>query len=348
RGLPMMVINRSSLPVRSFLIFLFVLFGTPVTARCDSLEDSARALAQKIAAGLTVPAAISLSLRNSSSLTSEDAGRITQALESELMTRNVRVQPDDAAMIHVAVTLSESFEDYVWTAEIRQGDATDVAITEFPRSEAGHLPSIAPLAILRSERIWEGTPRVIDVHFEPATSIERRMVLLVPDGLISTNTAAGAASQILNFPPALPIEREPTGKLLQSGDRIEASLNGRVCTVVLDTGTVEECHAAAPMADLAAQISSVSEKPDFGDQVRELPGMCGMGNAILATADGDYTQPDSVQIFRGQTPVSNDLKFPGPVLRFSVGPDAQSVIAIVRNLKDRNYELYRISISCEQ
>ncbi len=48
RSTPMTGTDRSNLSCRT-LLFLFALLGTPMAARCDSLEDSAKELARKIA-----------------------------------------------------------------------------------------------------------------------------------------------------------------------------------------------------------------------------------------------------------------------------------------------------------
>src|ERR1700690_2680399 len=71
RCTPMMGPNRSRLSRRTFL-FLIVLLGAPIAARCNALEDSARELARKIATALSAKNAVSMEMRNLSSLTPEE------------------------------------------------------------------------------------------------------------------------------------------------------------------------------------------------------------------------------------------------------------------------------------
>ena len=119
RSTPMMGIDRSTLSSRSIL-FLFVLLGTPMGARCDTLEDSARELARKIAAALPARESVSIELRNISSLHTGEIARIEQALRSELEMMVIYAPMNGSASIRVEAVLSENVKSFVWTAEIQQ------------------------------------------------------------------------------------------------------------------------------------------------------------------------------------------------------------------------------------
>ena len=135
---------------------------------------------------------------------------------------------------------------------------------------------------------------------------------------------------------------------MQVGNRVESTSDGRACEVALDTMTLVRCGVPQLAYDLLPEKIVGADKPVFGDEVRDIPNNCGVTNPMLATGTGDYTQPDSVQVFANRESISNQLTFPGPVLRFSQGPDTEFATAIVHNLKDGNYEVYRLSISCGQ
>jgi hypothetical protein len=81
-----------------------------------------------------------------------------------------------------------------------------------------------------------------------------------------------------------------------------------------------------------------------------MKSVCGGVGQFLATGARDYTQPDSMQVFRtapgGTVAISTELEFPGPVTALHGVSDIPRVI--VRNLSTGNYEAYRLSFSCGQ
>jgi len=350
-----MGIHRSTLS-RHSILFLFVLLGAPVAARCDALEDSARELARKIVAGLparditllTPRYDVAVEINNSSSLVQEETDRIGQTLKSEFQLRGVVLPSGGEIHANVLITLSENFEKYVWTAEILHGDKNQIEIVTCSRPIENRLVSSTIRMTLHGEKFWEEPNRILDVNFDFLSNLEQRLILLLPDGLIITKPEKGAILKKIEFPNPEKTEREPVGDLSQLGNNAESVSNGRVCTVVLDTGTLVRCEKTKGPYDVLGETVLPPDKPRYGDQVKKLPSYCGLNDPFIASGMGDYTQPDTAEVFENKSPVSNELNFPGPILKFSQGQDTQFVTAIVHNLKDGNYELYRISIFCTQ
>jgi hypothetical protein len=90
-------------------------------------------------------------------------------------------------------------------------------------------------------------------------------------------------------------------------------------------------------------------QPGKGTEI-EMQSVCGDASQFLATGARDYTQTDTLQVFRtdssGGVAVSSELDFPGPITALhavSVTPRA-----VVRNLATGNYEAYNLSFSCAQ
>jgi hypothetical protein len=355
RSTSMMGTDRSKLSCRA-LLFLFVLLGMPLAARCDVLEDSAKELAAKIAEALpardltivTLRHDVSVEVRNVSSLMPNEVVVVKQVLHAELQRWGIVPSRNNEISAKVIVTLSENFKGYVWTAEILQGDTIRVILATSPRPFANRVVSDALVMSLHSDKLWEGQERIVDVTFVFLPNFEQRMVLLVPDGLIITKTEKSAVSKKVEFPASETAERYPNGNLTQVGNRVESRLDGRACVVALDTETLVQCTVLSDAHDLLRDEVVGADKPKYGDQAKELPSNCGITNPALATGRGDYTQPDSVRILKDDAVVSNQLNFPGPILRFSQGPDTQFVTTIVHNLRDGDYEVYRLSISCGQ
>ena len=127
RSTPIMGIDRSRLSLHTIL-FLFAMLGTPLAARSTTLEDSAKELARKIATELPAREDVSCEIRNSSSLQPDEVFRIEQSFKGELRDRCVRPSVNGGATVNVVVTLSEDIRDYVWTGEIRRGDASQVVL----------------------------------------------------------------------------------------------------------------------------------------------------------------------------------------------------------------------------
>jgi hypothetical protein len=353
RSTPMTGIERSNLSYRAILILL-VLLGTPIAARSDTLEESAQELARKIEAALPARDDVTVEVRNLSSLMPEELARVEQALKVELQSRGVRAPLNGAATVSVLVTLSENLRSFVWTAEIRQGDASRVVLMAVPRSLENRAASHAMPTTLRSERFWEGPEHLLDAGIVPDSRGGAWRVLLLPDGVVIQETGNGVFSKV-EIPSAQTSTRDPKGSLALLGDAVVAKLEPQVCTVMLETRTLAECHSALvpPSArdplDLGPSASLLPEKESRAVLVRN---QCGQNQQFLVTGGGDDTQPDSVQLYESQGlrsfPVSDPLNFAGAVVALhAYGPDPTAT-GIVRNLETGNYEAYRLSISCGQ
>jgi hypothetical protein len=311
RSTPMMGIDRSDLSCRT-LLFLFVLLGAPMAARSATLEDSAKELARKIAASLPVHDNVMIDIRNISSLTPGEARRVEQALNMELQNHGVRPPSVGSAAINVRITLSENEKSYVWSAEIRQGDTSQVVFLPVPRpAESRAVLNSMPI-VLRSEKFWEGSERILDAAMVSNSAGESLLLVLLPEGLEFHTTASDSMSKV-EIPSGQTATRDARGVFVQHGNDIVILLEPNICTVELDTRVLAGCHSTGGPAGAR-----------------------------------DYTEPDSLQIFEGKrsNAVSNPLNFPGPVTALHVTDHVPT--AILRNLETGNYAAYRLSISCVQ
>jgi hypothetical protein len=352
RSTPMMSFDRSKLSLHAIL-FLVVLIGLPRAVRSATLEDSAKELARKIATALPAGEKVSCEIRNLSSLKPEEAARIEQALQSALQERGFSLTSGSAAT-NVVVTLSENFKNFVWTAEIRQGEISQVVLVAAERvPEQRGFSSSMPVTI-RSEIFWEGPEHILDVAEIAGLGGERWFVLLLPDRL-QIQEPTGRIE--INFPPA--DIRDPMGRLDvgQNANTIVFSLPSRVCTADLDLRRLVACHpddgaTTGPSTSFPVLTDlAPAGPPPPGKGIELVIGsVCGGSNQFLATGGGDYTQTDSLQVFQtqsaGAVAVSAELDFPGPIMALHVGSDTPRVV--VRNLRTGNYEAYRLSFSCGQ
>lgn len=337
--------DRSTLSCRAFL-FLVVLLGTPIVAHSDALGDSAKELAQKIAASLPAGTDVSLGIQNSSSLSPEEVGRIEQVLKAELQTKGNAKLAGGFAEAMVAVTLSENFKSFVWTAEIHSFDADKVVFTAVPHPIGNlTLSNVMPVT-LRGQKYWEGPERILDALTAPGPGGSALLILLLPDGLAIRDVSVSTMTTV-KIPFWGGATRDPLGILELHGNFASARFPFRDCTVNLESLQLTECHALDITDHSVGDMGIVSVEPInllIPGRVSTvfMPGdACGAG---LTTSSGDDTQPDWAQALSTEPPgvaISNRLDFPGPVL--ALRPGSGESRAIVRNLKTGNYEAYRLT-----
>jgi hypothetical protein len=351
RSNPMTGIDRSKLSCRTLLL-LFVSLGAPLAARSATLDESARELARKVAASLVGRSDVCLEMRNSSSLTPEEVARVEQALDAQLQSGGIRVQTDGGTAPCVVVTLSENLKSFVWTAEIRQGDAPPIFLATTPRPPENRIVSrVMPMKI-RGEKYWEGPERILDASVKSDASGQALYLLLLPDGLAIQNSHNNSVSNV-EILSAQSSARDPRGILEQIGNSVLVLLQPKMCSVALDTFSLIECHSTEGPARAREPIGNLLPHGQLpagkGTESGMFQSMCGV-DQILVTGRGDYTQSDSVQAFQmsatSAVPISDEFNFSGPVIALHATTDTPR--AIVHNLQTGNYEAYRILVSCGQ
>ncbi len=357
RSTPMTGIDRSSLAGRTFL-FLFVLLAAPMAARSATLEDSARELARKMAAALPALGNITCEIRNVSSLQPDEVARIEQTLKTELQDRCVHTQTSGSETDSIVVMLSENLKDLVWTAEIHQGDASRIVLVTVPWPAENRIPFNRMPVALRSEKFWEGSQRILDVTIANSSNGDALLLLLTSDGLLIRKVGSDEAS-IVQIPPSQFVIRDPAGTITQTENRITVSFVAQICSIDPDARAVIECHLAdGPVRGRVYEKLELAlpgpTHVERGGQIATIRNICKNGQLSLASGRGDYTEPDTIQAFEAtvvngmivEKALSDFLHFAGPVM--ALQSDDTTARAIVRNLQTKNYEAYRILISCGQ
>jgi hypothetical protein len=361
RSRPMMASDPSTRSRRTIL-FLFVLLGAPMAAHADVLADSAQELARKIAASLPAQSAVSLVVQNSSSLMPDEVAQVEQELKEELQKLGIGKPAEGFVEAMVAVTLSENFKNFVWTAEIHALDTDKVVLTVIPRPNAnGNIPEAMAVTI-RAEKFWEGREHILDAATMNSSDGGRLLLLLTVDGVSITRNGTDAFPKFM-FPPVQTVLRNPAGTLTQAGNEVTASMPMQICAFSLDADGLSQCHPnysterpppgrVFQNLQLLSQAPPASLHPEWGSQIQKIQSQCGSEAQFLVTGPGDYTQTDFVQLFGSDLtedrptgkPLSNQLPFPGPVM--DLHADGTGARAIVRNLETGSYEAHRISIEC--
>jgi hypothetical protein len=219
---------------RPRFLFRIILFLTAATAWCQSFDDPAHALAQKIAAALKPHEPVALSFHNVSSASASDAAAAQAAIEREMGILGVDYGAQ-APGTELAVTLSESLRDLVWVAEIRRGGQREVVIEERPKPAA----SAASVAI-EKRLMFEQNQRILDL-----APSGHRLVVLDAEG-VSVYESAGVAWQrklSIPIPMTHPWPRDLRGRILAQGDVYQAYLPGVSCNGTAANGLSITCRA---------------------------------------------------------------------------------------------------------
>jgi hypothetical protein len=139
-------------------------------------------LARKVAA-VTGPGAVSLDLVNRSSLSQADVEEIRRELTTELDTVGVRSVGADQAAAAVHITLSETLQNYVWVAEITQGNGeASVVMVAAPRSGAGLLEHTATPLTVHKTLLWTEDNRILDAAL--LNTNPQRMVVIDAESIV--------------------------------------------------------------------------------------------------------------------------------------------------------------------
>ena len=356
RSTPMMAADRFTLTRRAALLLL-VFIAIPAVAHSASLEESAKEFARKIAAAVPAGANISSETRNVSSLRPGEVQRIDQSLKAELQEKGVSLAATGAA-VSLLVTLSENLKTLIWTAEIRQGAASQVILMAVNRLSAnGTVSSKMPVTI-QSEKFWEGPERVLDAGEISNGTGKSWLVLLLADRILIQDKQTGSTTT-LEIASNQSASRDPWGNL-QFGliaNSVTFFLAPRVCNVNLEAPTLEGClpgdgSAGSPPAPMPMifDIAPAGQPPPGKGTLVEMKSVCAGANQFLATGSRDYTQTDSLQLFQadstGAIAASAELDFPGPIV--AVHGVADPPRAVAKNLTTGKYEAYRLSFSCGQ
>src|SRR6266404_2018546 len=115
-------------------------------------SDGVKALAAKIAAAVKPSRAISLDIKNISSLGAADVEVIRKALEAELQTQGLRI---GSGGTDVDVTLSENADGYVWVAEIRRGNDQRTVMVSVKKGPAPNGTVTKVFVVLHRDLMWQ-------------------------------------------------------------------------------------------------------------------------------------------------------------------------------------------------
>ena len=219
-----------------FLVLMLVLAPMIMASDWRAPEEQ---LARKIAAA-TGPGAVALEVVSRSSLPRTDVEDIRKGLMVELTALGVRFVTADHAAVTVKITLSENLQNYVWVAEIQQGN-NEASVVMVPASRSGLAAVEHPAAalVIHKTLLWTDEKRILDVALVNASP--QHMIVLEPESIVlfKFQDSRWQQEQSLPVSRSRPWPRDLRGRLALRKDHLfDAYLPGLFC----------RSTATAPMA----------------------------------------------------------------------------------------------------
>ena len=344
RRMSMTALHRSGFFLSFFGLIVAMALAKPASGA--TVDDSAKAFADRIAEALPTGATISFAVRNVSSLAPAEQTRIEEMLKSELQQRGLHL--DEASLTTIRVTLAENWKDLVWTAEIRSKDAVRTIVASATRNEGNRSAPNSMHVTVRGERFWEGPERVLDALEISSASGRSWLVLLADSNILIEDLQSGGRRSVDIAEADAANRRDPWGVLAPTPQSAEMWFQtpAQTCKLNLETSGPPEC-LSKERVPILEDLAPAGPLPRGIGTAMQIPPVCGSAAQFLATSARDYTQTDFLQVFQsepaGPVAVSGELNLPGPIIALHGKPRAR---AVVKNLATGNYEAYRLAISC--
>ena len=187
-------------------------------------------LARKIVAA-TGPGAVALDVVNKSSLSRLEVEEVRRGLMTELAALGVRFVNADQAAATAQITFSENLQNYVWVAEIRQGNnEAAVVMAATPRSSPSAVEHPAAALTIHKALLWTDETRILDVAV--VNGSPQHMIVLQPESVALFKFQDGRWQREGSLPlmHPRPWPRDLRGRLVLRKDHLfDAYLPGIFC-----------------------------------------------------------------------------------------------------------------------
>jgi hypothetical protein len=250
---------RASQSRYSRAVCLFALLSIVPSVLASTWHAPEEQLARKIAAA-TGPGAVAVEVVNRSSLGHADVEEVRRGLAAELATLGVRSVSADQAAATVRITLSENLQNYVWVAEITQGNGEASVVMVATARSGGAQPDHSTVSLtIRKTLLWSDENRILDVAFVSANP--PRMVALQPENvvLLKLQGSLWVVEQSLPITHLHPWPRDLRGRLALRKDHLfDAYLPGVFCRSTTAMPLAIACYESDDPWPLGADQSGLS------------------------------------------------------------------------------------------
>ena len=243
---------------RAVCLLALMLMPVPRILASDWLAPEEQ-LARKIAAD-TGPGAVALDLVNRSSLSRPDVEEIRRGLQSTLGALGLHFVNADQAAATVQITLSENLRNYVWVAEIHQGNnEASVVMVAAPKPGLAAVERPASALVIHKTLLWTDENRILDVAL--VNGSPQHMIVLEPESVVlfRLQDSHWQQDQSLSLPHAHPWPRDLRGRLVLRKDHLfDAYLPGVFCRSSPTAPLTLNCHESDDPWPLGTDQSGLS------------------------------------------------------------------------------------------
>jgi hypothetical protein len=316
------------------LLGIFLFFGVSV-ARADSLEDSARALARKVASAIR-GGSVTCQVRNLSSLSPAEFASISSAFQDELQKHNLKILPADAP-VSVVFSLTQNPTEYAGVVQIGRKENRETMMETLGLVRGPAAPGSSANYSFRRELLLSQEKPILDVVLDENG---KEAASLGADEVVFYESRDNQWVPVRS--EHLPLQRSPyrdlRGFLFLGADSSKtAFLPGELCRSTPGDARAWTCERYAgvmPVRAVPPDLISAKKmvawfsaakfeadgKPrvvvtgqdglarlyeegpepvatfrNLGSEIAGLYSGCGSGWQLLATGKGDWTKPDEVQ-----------------------------------------------------
>jgi hypothetical protein len=209
------------------LVLAVFLLALPRTSRADFLEDAARALARKVALMLNAHEAVSVSIRNLSSLSSDQVSGLSQAFEAELRSRDHRVSHDDSSRVSLRVTLSENLTGILEIGELVENGQSRFSFERVTLAPVPSGRSVSKNFTLVKELVWKQESPILDLKFLTVAGEKPERVAVLSPNILSLHENTERSWSLLKsfpIPRSGPQVRNPRGQLFKVKGNVDSRL----------------------------------------------------------------------------------------------------------------------------
>jgi len=316
-----------------------LLVSIPLSARADSLDDAARALARKVVAVPQRERRFFLSWQNHSSLADEHSQSLKESFTDEFGGENlVEKQESGAHALQVSIEETPAFYVLIGNVPTANGEAT--RISRFARALLRSAGTSGVQHRLLKELIWLQQEPILDAAETGDDPGKLGPLLILNRDSLSlyrrenNHWELQDTKRIPTFEKAM---RAPRGEIrISPGSEQPDSivLPGQSCDVAIAEKIELNCRGTAHPWREGMFLASP----------------CYRGVWWLRAEPGDWNVPDRLLLrnpsLPNSAPSGAELDLPGPSLSISTGRRMQSDTTVVFNLSTGNYEVYRITLAC--
>lgn len=330
-------------PIRTLFLFLalFLVYSASwsrsAIAQTTSLDDAVRVLAERVTTIPNLRGPLRLQFFQDPAFSAETGEGWQQTFRTEIQNHHLDLSEDPSAKL-LRVGVAETPTQLVLSAAVRVSEKDEVRFLALPRIafEAASLP-VAPIRIER-QLVYQTPDLILD-----ASSIghgaEGGMALLATHNFVLTVlhiAPSGQPTQTIALPAAgIPPSRDPRGELTIRANDGTAVLPSMSCDFTWTAPTESKCRSS----------KTIWRTPTV------LTPSCGTGGWKLVADGPDRSTPDVLQVVpdgslrQGSAVLLSD--FPGPVLSINGEQNPASALVVSKNLRTGNYEVYKVTLACD-